>query len=143
MKVPMPRARKTLAYLWFGLAGLIFFYLFALTLSGRFPKDELTQLWGFLLPSVVPALSLMVAVFFMDPAVDEAKRPVEGFLLGLAVGISAVYLLVLGTTLWWLANSQQPIHEATSVPNIFLGPFQGTVSAALAYFFVKPKPVQH
>jgi hypothetical protein len=68
-KLSMETSRKRLAVLWFAGAGVVFLTLLAQTLAGRY-ADKAEQAWGWMLPTVVPTLSLIVGVLAIS-----ARRP--------------------------------------------------------------------
>ncbi|MGH8078327.1 MAG: hypothetical protein ACREPE_13510, partial [Lysobacter sp.] len=103
------------------------------------PRSE--DAWAWFLPTVMPTLSLIVAVLAADyrvePTADEKPMAtVDRRMLRLAVGLSSIYLLLVA-----LSILIQPFLSTTAPlvlmqrSNLWLGPMQGLVAATLGVFF--------
>src|SRR5215217_1083008 len=78
-----------------GLArGLLFAVVIAQTLMGKFGSRD-AEVWGWFLPSILPTLSLIVAVYGREAFRDETRRSVRKTPYVIAVAISVFYLAVL------------------------------------------------
>jgi hypothetical protein len=136
--VSMDVAKKKLALIWFAGSGVTFAIVLIQTFFNHYGAQA-DQAWSWLLPSVLPTLSLIVGVLVSDAVQrDHVDTRIDPFLLRCAAGFSAVYLLVvLGTIL--LQPAAQGVTPLTLMhrSQLFLGPFQGLVSALLGAFFVK------
>ena len=90
------------------------------------------------MPTVIPTLSLMVAVLITDTL---GKRPIEkmidGFIFNLSLVLSIVYFIVVLLTLLMQPFTVKPAIELLKQSNLWLAPFQGLVTASLGVFFVK------
>jgi cobalamin synthase len=131
-------SRRRLAVLWFAGAAVSFVTLLAQTLLGRYGKES-EQAWGWLLPSVVPTLSLIIGVL----AVSANKPPradlvVDRFFYRLSWWLSAVYLATVAATLFVQPLTRWAPLDLMLRSNLWLGPMQGLVAAALAAFFFRP-----
>jgi hypothetical protein len=145
MRVSLAAAKKTLALIWFAGAAPLFLVLLIQTFSGHY-GDRFQDAWGWLLPSVLPTLSLMVATFVKDSD-RTAEGSVGQFIYRLTVVLSVAYLITVMATIF-----ESPFAGTTVTPDgkqmamtdlqlmqmshIWLGPFQGLVTAALGAFFV-------
>ena len=103
---------------------------------GHYGEDA-DAAWGWLLPNVLPTLSLMVGVLV---AAQRAKHTeaetVDRNFYRLSFAISAAYLLfLLFTVLIQPYASQDPLALMDS-SKLYLGPFQGLATGMLAAFFV-------
>lgn len=137
MTVPMIRCKRWLAALWFGGAGILFFILFLQTAFGHY-GGKASDAWSWLLPSLMPTLSLMIGVLVADAMGKPALAEADAFFFKLTFAISSSYLGAL-----LLLFLLQPISSVTpfdmmTQSNLWLGPFQGLVAAAMGAFFVKP-----
>jgi hypothetical protein len=129
-------ARKRLTLVWFLGAGAVFFIIVAQSVGGKY-GDEVTQAWAWFFPTVLPTLALIVSVLVVDATVGAQDKHVDRFLFYLTAGLSGVYLaLVLSTILLQPLTGVEPI-ENMRRSNLWLGPLQGLVTAALGAFFVK------
>ena len=135
--LPMDRCKRRLATLWFSGAGLVFFIFLFQTLGGHY-RENVQEAWGWLLPTIMPTLSLIVSILVMDAlGKGVPTQVVDSFLFRLAFALSAAYLAVVLLTIL-----VQPISELTSVElmrqsNLWLGPHQGLACASIGAFFVK------
>jgi len=136
MEINFSTAKKKLATLWFIMAAVIFTLMILMSFSKL--KGFLDVAWGWLLPNLLPTLSLILAVFFIDiqSKVTDNTKTVDRFYFRIAFYISTFYLLlILGIIL--STGFGFKIHETIKGSNFYLGPIQGIVGAALALFFYK------
>lgn len=140
MTLPMAKCKQRLAVLWFCGAGVLFFLMLSQTILGRY-GDKSSEAWSWLLPTIMPTLSLMIGVLVMDALGRGIKiMEVDVFLFKLTFGLSSAYLAaVLLIVLLQPLSTLSPF-ELMSQSNLWLGPFQGLVAAAMGAFFVKAPP---
>ena len=62
----MTASQQRLAILWFGASGVIFALVLSRLAFGGIPPDGSKLVWTWLLPNVVPTLSLMIAVLVAE-----------------------------------------------------------------------------
>lgn len=135
--VLMTVCKRRLAALWFIGAGIIFFLIFGQTALGKY-GDKASEAWSWILPTIMPTLSLIVGVMVMDTLAKNVKQTnVDTFFFKLTFGVSAAYLLAVLLTLLIQPFSTLTAFELMSQSNFWLGPFQGLVAAVLGAFFVK------
>lgn len=136
MRVPLSTCRYRLAILWFAGFVLLAAILVGQQAFGHYGEDA-DAAWGWLLPNIVPTLSLMVGVLV---AAQRAKRPetdkVDRAFFRLTLLISTAYLLLLLFTVL-----VQPVAHADPLTlmdssKLYLGPFQGLATGMLAAFFM-------
>jgi len=136
MKEPMDKCRNRLALLWFIGGGIVFFTVLVQTFLGQY-GDQSDQAWGWLLPTIMPTLSLIVSVLIVDALAAESKpKTISSFVYRLTFGLSAAYLLVVILTIY-ISTDHEKTLKLMGQSNIWLGPFQGLVVASLAVFFSK------
>ena len=137
-KVSMETSRRRLAILWFAGGGVVFLTLLAQTLAGRY-GERVEQAWGWMLPSVMPTLSLIVAVLVMSSRRRASpKTVVDRFFYRLSWWLSAVYLATVAATLFVQPLTRWAPLDLMERSNLWLGPMQGLVTGSLAVFFFRP-----
>ena len=135
----MVTCKRRLATLWFLASGFLFLVVTTQTIFGKY-GDQATDAWGWLLPTILPTLSLILGVLVMDARGKVVReQEVDRFLFDLTVGLSAVYLLMVALTIF-----VQPLVSTGAIAlmkqsKLWLGPFQGLVSGSMGAFFVKGK----
>ncbi len=135
----MSKSRKKLALLWFIGSGIIFFVNLIPSLTGVY-GEQLTEIWGWLLQTIVPTLSLMLSVYILD-AMGKANNieTVDSFFFRLTFWLSLIYLLlVLATIMFRPFYTQTPL-DLMKTSNLWLGSIQGLVGLSLGLFFFKEK----
>jgi hypothetical protein len=129
--------RKRLALLWFAGGFVIFILLVVQSTFGKF-GDEAGEVWSWFLPTIMPTLSLIVGVLVVDlTSAQDPKKKVDRFIFRLAFSLSLVYLLLVLSTLMVQPLTRFAPTEMLKRSNLWLGPIQGLVAAALGAFFVK------
>lgn len=144
--VPLETARWQLGTVWFAGAGMIFLLLMIQSLTGVY-EGIVQGVWGWALPNLAPMLSLMLGTF-AGAAVAETTETdsmrVRRPFLRLSLGLSIFHLLAVGLTLCirpfvpTLSGTDEDAMQLFVVSNLWLGPIQGLVAAALgALFFTR------
>lgn len=135
--VSINSCKKRLAILWFSFGLVLFVLLILQSAFGKFgPKVE--EAWAWFLPTLMPTLSLIVGVLVLEMVSSKPKdKQIDPFLFRLIFSLSAIYLVLVA-----LIPLMQPFTETTTVElmkrsNLWLGPLQGVVTAALGAFFIK------
>jgi len=136
----MQNGKKKLAKLWFCGAGFLFLILFIQTFMNHYGED-VNEAWGWMVTNVIPTLSLIIGVLAADALDKRAKTDiVDTFLFKLTFGLSLIYLLAIVFHVLFQPFSPTEPLKMMRMSNLWLGPFQGLVSASLGVFFVsKPK----
>jgi len=139
MEITIADSRKRLATIWFISAGLLFILLLFQTIFGVY-GDKAKDAWSWLLPTIMPTLSLIIGVLVADTFSKRSKdEAVDKFIFQLSYFLSAAYLITVSITILLSPLSNQPPLELMKLSNLWLAPFQGLVSAALGAFFVSGK----
>jgi len=133
----MTSCKRKLATLWFVWWIALFLIFLLQSIFGNYGQNWDTA-WGWFLPAVIPTLSLIVGVLVMDASGQSVQqREVDRFLFRLTFGLSVVYLLTVSSAIFLQPFAELPPLELMQQYNVFLGIFQGLVSAALGAFFVR------
>jgi hypothetical protein len=134
--ISLDTVRTRLATVWLTGGSLAFIIVVAQSLMGRF-GDQTQEAWGWLLPTIMPTLGMIVSVLgyaALDPLFSSSVVRKSFFLL--SMWLSGFYLfLVLLTILVQPFTGRSPI-ELMQTSNLWLGPFQGLVASALGVLFV-------
>ena len=135
--LPIERARQGLAWLWLGGGGIIFLLLVAQSLAGKY-EGEVQEVWGWALPTIIPTLSLILAVLGVG-----ALEPGDGLLkvrsafYTIAFWLSAIYLtLILVTILVEPLTPGEPLARF-KLSSLWLAPLQGLVTSAIGVLFTR------
>lgn len=139
MNLSKVKGRNILGALWFVGGGLLFLFFVVQTILGRY-QDKTNEAWAWFLPTIMPTLLLMIGVFAADASNPQQEDvTVSRFIFCLSFGISGLYLIVVALTIFLQPYSATPFWELMKQSNLYLGPFQGLVAAAVGIFFVKKK----
>ncbi len=137
MQVEMAKCKKRLATLWFFGAGLLFFLIIFQTFFGRY-GEKADEAWKWLLPTIMPTLSLIAAVYATDTSEKKVEpKMVNRFKFRLSFCISAAYLITVSLSIFIAPFVSASPLELMRQSNLWLGPFQGLVSAFTGVFFIK------
>jgi len=120
--------------IWFIAAGISFVWLMVFSMFGRFGTDT-REVWSWFLPSVLPTLSLMIAVLGATAFGPRDKRYVKKPFIDLAQTLSLVYLAALFLTII-AGHFNPPAIEFLLLSNVWLGPLQGLTVASIGYLFI-------
>jgi hypothetical protein len=138
--IPLEKVRYSLALIWLCGCGVIVLIVVVQSLLGHF-QDESQAVWGWLLPTIMPSLSMIMTVLGYTALVESsAKLAVRISFLLLVKWLSLFYLaLVLITIIIQPFTSSSPT-ELMSLSNLWLGPIQALVASALGVLFVSKRP---
>src|SRR5438309_1773156 len=96
----MKGCKQWLAAIWFFGAAIVSVIVVVQCALGRY-GDKANEAIGWLLPTILPTLSLIIAVFAAEALVGGKKRPrVESFMFWLTLGVSVFYLGLVSATLF-------------------------------------------
>jgi hypothetical protein len=136
MRISWNRAKRGLAGVWFTGAGIVFLLVLVQTFGDRFGGDA-TEAWQWLLPTIMPSLSLIVGVLAMDARNRSTAGTVDAFIYRLAIGVSLFYLFIVSLTILGQPFTPLTALELMKQSNLWLGPLQGLAAGFLGAFFVK------
>lgn len=134
----MSQCKARLALVWFLGAGLLFALIFAQTIGGRY-ADRVDEVWNWLLPNMMPTLSLITGVLVIDSRnQDSQERTMNPFLFKLTFWFSICYIatILLTIVLWPFSTEPDPL-AFLQHSSLWLGPFQGLVSGLMGAFFIQ------
>jgi uncharacterized membrane protein len=137
--LPLDVVRARLATVWLAGGGLIFVLLVVQSLMGRY-ADKTQEAWGWLLPTIMPTLAMIVTVLgytALDPV--SSTFVVRKVFFQVAFWLSTLYLILVLLTILIqpiAANDPAKAVEVMRLSNLWLGPFQGIVASALGVLFV-------
>lgn len=140
-KLPAKQCQQRLAILWLVGSGASFLLLF-IQLAAKKYGESGQEVTDWLLPSILPTLTLMIGALVTASMV--AKKKEEGdkevpmsdrFLYRLAMGLSGFYLLLLLIVLLMSATSN--VMETIDSVGVMITSVQGLVGLSLGAFFVK------
>lgn len=138
MAIVLSHCKRWLATIWFVGSGVIFFLVLIQSLLGHY-GDGVNQVWGWLLPTVMPTLSLIVSVLVFEAVQHKKGRAatMDRFLFVLTASLSGAYLASVLLVILLQPLTPLPPLQAMAQSNVWLGPFQGLVAAAMGAFFVR------
>ncbi len=134
------KAKWFLALEWFGICGILFLVVFLQTIFNKF-GDRSDEVWSWLLPNIMPVLTMIAGVLIADAKSTGQTRKVGiGYYL-FAAGLSGFYLLLILLIVFLgplvAASSGLQIFDMIERTGILLGPLQGVAASALGIFFLK------
>jgi hypothetical protein len=134
--------QRRLAILWLAGAGAAFLLVLVQTIGGTY-GEESGRAWAWLVPAVVPTVSLIVGVIIAQGKQPETGITVSSMAYNLSWWLSLLYLtLVFITPLLEPLTGTEPLTDAKNPLDFlaasaaWLGPVQGLVGIALGGFFV-------
>lgn len=134
-RISMVESKKSLAKIWFVGAGFLFMLFFFQQIGGKYGKNA-DDAWSWLLPNIMPTLSLIIGILIKDASRKESDTTVDRFLFRLSYGLSICYIAMI--ILMIMLSPTNPL-EMMRQSKLFLGPLQGLVSATLGAFFITKK----
>ena len=140
--VQLDAVRHKLALVWLAGAGICITLVVVQSLMGRY--QEMTQdAWGWLLPTIMPSLGMIVSVLgysALDPMFSRAV--VRKTFFQVAIWLSLAYLFLILLTILiqpFAAGDAKAAIQLMHTSNLWLGPIQGLVVSALGVLFVSKK----
>jgi hypothetical protein len=141
MQVSMTRCKRRLSALWFSWCAFLFTLLALQTMFGRY-EARAEEAWGWLMPGILPTLSVIVGVLVMDALGQSLRvRSVDSFFFWLTFSLCSFYLLMVTLAILLQPFAEAEPLELLKLSSLWLGPLQGLVSAALVAFFTKREAV--
>jgi hypothetical protein len=132
--MPLEEARLRLARIWFIGAGTIFLLLIAQSIVGKY-QGRAQEVWGWGLPAIVPALSLILSTLGAEALQQRQDQQVKSSFARIAAGLSMSYLgLILMTILVEPLTTFDSL-ELLKLSNLWLGPLQGIVISSIGVLF--------
>lgn len=133
--------QRRLAILWLVTSLPAFILIISRSASPEDPlADSMAEVWGWLLGSIMPTLTLILGVMAAGAVYSEDEAPkaryASRFVFHIAVALSLFYLLIIDA----LAAISVYNPALLKTANLYVSPLQGLVGAALGAFFVSAKP---
>ena len=137
-RIPLEHARARLSIVWFLGAALIAIVLITLSIADYY-QDLTGEIWGWMLPLIIPTLAIMVSVLGASALRPSAvSEQVDGFFFKLAFWLSVSYLALILVMILVEPFSDYETLELFILSNYWLAPFQGLVIIAMgALFYTK------
>lgn len=138
--IGLDHVRTRLAVVWLGGCSLIIVIVVLQSLIGKYGSHT-QEAWAWLLPTIMPTLSMIVAVLgytALDP--NQSASVVRKGFYDLAVYLSGIYLLLTLLTIVIHPLADAPPLELMTISNLWLGPIQALVASALGVLFVSRQP---
>jgi hypothetical protein len=139
-RIPLRRARKGLGVLWLAGGGIFLAILVVQSLTEKY-QGILQGVWGWALPTILPALSLVLSVLGYDALrEDPLEVTVDRHFYRIVQGLSGAYLgLVLLTLLAEPLSAVETPLELYERSNLWLAPFQALVVSTLGVLFFQSR----
>ncbi len=134
--LPLDTVRTLLGVVWLGGGSIIFVIVVLQSLLGRY-GEKTQEAWGWLLPTIMPTLGMIVVVLgytALDPLLSSSV--VRKSFFRVALWLSVLYLLLILLTILIQPWGGTEGVEGMRMSNLWLGPFQGIVASALGVLFV-------
>jgi len=139
MRLATNTCKMALMFAWFSAAAILFIILFIQSIGGAY-NPYTKEAWEWLLPNLMPTLSLMAGVIALEARSNpDPGRPINVSLFIWTLGVSVFYLLVMIATVLALPRVSQDLvkrMEFLKMSSLWLGPFQGLATAFLGIFFL-------
>lgn len=138
--ISLDAVRARLSVVWLGGASLILLLVVLQSLLGKY-QTKTQEAWGWLLPTIMPTLGMIVSVLGYTALETRASSfVVRKVFARIAIWLSVFYqALILLTILIQPFVGTDPI-DLMHTSNLWLGPFQGLVGSALGVLFVSKQP---
>lgn len=134
-RLPLVWCQRRLALLWLAGAAILVLLMIAQSMGNKY-GGATDQAWGWLLPTIVPTLSLIVGAFAAAARGPLAQATVDAFSYRLTFWLSAFYLLlVIAVPLAQPLTGRPPI-ELMQLSKLWLEAVQGVVGISLGVYFV-------
>jgi hypothetical protein len=137
--ISLDAVRGALAKVWVIGAGFVIVILVLQSLFGRF-GDKTPDAWGWLLPTVMPTLLLIITVLGYTALTPAFSRSVvRRDFFRVACWLSIGYLMLVALTVLvgpFAAADGTAMVRLMQMSNLWLGPLQGLVASALGVLFV-------
>ena len=138
-RIDVSVGQRRLAIIWLAAGAVLVLLLVAQSIGGKF-GSEAGKAWTWLLPLIIPTLSLILGAVAYQATRKPTPATVDRFAYRVSLWLSAFYLLlVLGTVVAPALISYpsgSDMLATMQMSNLWLAPVQGLVGIALGVFFV-------
>ena len=143
--IPMDSVRNRLATVWLAGAGLVVIVVVLESLLDRF-DDKTQDAWGWLLPTIMPTLGLIITVLgytALDPVFSSSVVRKTFFRIAMVLSIAYLGLVALTVLIAPFAvTTGAEMVNLMHTSNLWLGPGQSLVASALGVLFVTKREVK-
>jgi hypothetical protein len=136
MPISFTKGQQHVAVLWFCGGAVAMVILIAQSIVGTWGAWT-SDAWSWLLPTILPTLTLIVATFAAEAGTTAKKTEVNLFPYYLCLALSAFYLACVIVILCAVNLVQTKPLELMKMSSLWLAPLQGLLSAIIGVFFVK------
>jgi hypothetical protein len=137
-RIDLVAGQRTLVLIW--LVGSTPSLLLVLIRTLGPNAGDIERVWGWLLPTIMPTLSLVVGTYAATAISESTElRTVDVTFFRVSVALSLAYLLIVTAAIAWYPFSATAAILTLERIGVILGPVQGLVSACLGVFFVSQK----
>lgn len=137
-RVPVVRCQQRLLILWSALTVLAVVVLLVQSTPNGVYYRQAAELWDWLLPIVVPTLSLMVGTIIAQAMAEDSTATASQFAYRLALIASSLYLLLVIGLLLLFAEAPDVVSELKKLSKL-IAALQAIVGLSLGAFFVSKK----
>ena len=134
-RLPLIQCQRRLALLWVVSSALLVLMMVVQSVGNKYGGST-DQAWGWLLPAIVPTLSLIVGAFASAARRPLDKATADAFSYRLSFWVSAFYLLLVAVVPLVQPLTGRPPLELMQLSKLWLGAIQGIVGISLGIYFV-------
>ncbi|HEX9106602.1 MAG TPA: hypothetical protein VF832_05230 [Longimicrobiales bacterium] len=137
-RLPVRACQHKLLILWCVMSALALVVVMIQTASGGVYASHASEVFDWLLPTLVPTLSLMVGTVVADARAADSGASVDAFTYRFVFWVSVAYLLLVMLALLMNAQSPDPVGALRTLGKIVSGLYT-VVGISLGAFFVTRK----
>lgn len=136
-KISKKICKKRISVTWFIFSCILFLIFIIQTIMGYY-GNQLSNAWGWLLPNILPSLSLIISTIIFDATnTTTSNKYIDAFFYRFTLCFSIFYFICLLLVVVLSPKfSTYPIQQMR-FSCIWLGPLQGLTTGLLGIFFVK------
>lgn len=134
-RLPLIRCQRRLAVLWLGGAALLVLLMVAQSVGNKY-GGATSEAWNWLLPTIIPTLSLIVGAFAAAARRPQDDASVDAFSYQMSLWLSVFYLVLVAAVPLAQPLTGRPPLELMQMSRLWLGAVQGLVGIALGVYFV-------
>lgn len=134
--ISMSLCKKLLGIIW--VLGFVPPLLLLIYMTVNNSLQDTNATWGWFFPTMLPTVSLIVAVFVSEALTNAEDKYVSGFIFTLACVFSIIYIFIVITVVLYIPRATSPTQLTGLLKNtnLYLGPIQALVTGVLGVFFV-------
>ena len=133
--ISMHTAKRRLATVWYLGCLVPFLVLVGQSLLGKY-GDDIGEAWNWLLPTIIPTLSLVTGVMILDAKQHTDDQKIKSTMFRFAFALSVAYVGLVTLQLFVEPFSPYSPLRLMALSHFWLAPVQGLAAGALGVFFV-------